>query len=124
MLKTLRCLALLAVSALVAYSLAEAQDTKKEEKKTKPKKNTYTDPIEAGIDYVIQGEYVGKGEGDEKLGCQVIALGNGFFQAVVLPGGLPGEGWDGKNKILMDGALSGETVSFVPSAGKRKYMAG
>ncbi len=37
-------------------------------------------------DFKIQGEYLGQGAGGEKLGCQVIALGNGAFQAVLLPG--------------------------------------
>src|ERR1022692_3765245 len=82
-------------------------EKKKDEKKAPPKKNTFTDAAEAGIDYVIQGEYVGKTEGGAALGCQVIALGNGNSQAVMLPGGLPGDGWDGKNKILMDGTLEG-----------------
>jgi hypothetical protein len=70
------------------------------------------------IDYKLQGEYVG-----DKVGCQVIALGGGRFQAVVLPGGLPGDGWDGKAKLLMDGKLDGETVRFEPAKGSRKYKA-
>lgn len=128
--RSIRCLAVLAFGALLAYSFAApAQDKKKDEKKkdekkAPPKKTTFTDAKEAGIDYVIQGEYAGKTEGGAPLGCQVIALGNGFFQAVVLPGGLPGDGWDGKNKILMDGTVEGELASFLPTEGKRKYMAG
>jgi hypothetical protein len=129
MLKTTRLAAMLSFCAVLGISLASAaqQDkgAKKEAKKSQPKKAaTFTDPKDAGIDYVIQGEYVGAMQGGAKLGCQVIALGNGSFQAVVLPGGLPGEGWDGKNKILLDGSLEGESASFVPASGKRKYMAG
>jgi hypothetical protein len=128
MIKIIRYLGALSFCALVGFSLAEAaqdkKDTKKEEKKAQPKKNsTFTDPKDAGIDYVLQGEYIGKIQGGDKLAAQVIALGSGSFQAVVLPGGLPGEGWDGKDKILMDGNLQGDTASFVPASGKRKYMA-
>src|SRR4051812_24883698 len=65
-------------------------------------------------DFQIQGEYVGKLQSGEALGCQVIALGNGAFQAVVFPGGLPGAGWDGTNKILMDGKLERDQAVFTP----------
>ena len=75
------------------------------------------------VDFKIQGEYIGESTGVGKMGCQVIALGGGTFQAVVLPGGLPGEGWDAKNKILMDGKLEGETATFKPATGKKKYLA-
>lgn len=98
---------------------------KKEVKKPAPKKpGTFTDPAEAGIDYQVQGEYAGTIAGDIKLGAQVIALGNGRFQAVLLPGGLPGDGWDGEAKMLMDGKLDGEKALFTPTTGKRGYMAG
>ncbi|MBO0697336.1 MAG: DUF1080 domain-containing protein [Zavarzinella sp.] len=86
----------------------------------KDNKGVWIDPADPSlpVDYKIQGEYAG-----EKLGIQVIALGKGAFQAVVLPGGLPGAGWDGKNKSLLAGKLDGETAKFAPATGARKYLA-
>src|SRR6185295_5852801 len=54
-------------------------------------KGVWTDPSDASLppDFKIQGEYAGAGHG-----AQVIALGGGAFQAVIYPGGLPGDGWD------------------------------
>jgi hypothetical protein len=70
------------------------------------------------VDFKIQGEYAGP-----HIGAQVIALSKGAFQAVVLPGGLPGAGWDGTNKILLAGKLDGEKATFEPAKGSRKYLA-
>lgn len=70
------------------------------------------------VDFKLQGEFSA-----DKLGAQVIALGGGTFQAVLYPGGLPGDGWDGKNKIIMDGRLDGEKIAFKPGEGAKKYLA-
>lgn len=88
-------------------------------------KEVWTSADDATIpaDYKYQGEFTGD-IGGAKTGAQVIALGNGAFQAVVLPGGLPGDGWDGKNKILLDGKLEGDKVAFKPAEGAKKYLAG
>ena len=93
------------------------------------KKGIWVDPKHPGIppSLAVQGEYLGEidsGGKREKIGCQVIALGGGALQAVLLPGGLPGAGWDGENKMLMDGQLDARgNASFVASAGDKKYIA-
>ena len=43
-------------------------------------------------EFAIQGEFVGKMR-DADFAFQVIALDKGVFDAVLCPGGLPGEGW-------------------------------
>jgi len=55
-------------------------------------KGLWTDPNDPTlpVEFEIGGEYVGEIEGGDRLGCQIIVLGKGAFQAVVLPGGLPG----------------------------------
>lgn len=102
----------------------DVKDAKDKDKKPPKKTGTFVDPKEAGFEYAAQGEYVGTIDGGRKLGCQVIALGNERFQAVLLPGGLPGDGWDGAGKILMDGKVQEGKVAFVPTEGKRQYMGG
>src|SRR5438067_9833723 len=85
----------------------------------------WTDPADKTLpeDFQLQGEYAGASKGGAQFGAQVIALGQGAFQAVVYPGGLPGAGWDGRHKAPMDGKRDGDRAAFTPTAGRRRYLA-
>jgi hypothetical protein len=109
-----------AMSALVAMAMMPLLPTDPASGQSKKPKAEWTSPDDPAlpIDYKLQGEYV-----NDRSGCQVIALGNGRFQAVLHKGGLPGAGWDGKTKVLLDGKLDGKQVIFEPTTGKRKYKA-
>ena len=68
---------------------------------------TWTDPaiaLREDPDFAIQGEY-GSAHPGAAVGVQVVALGNGRFDAFVLDGGLPGLGWTpGKKRGVLQGA--------------------
>jgi hypothetical protein len=80
---------------------------------------TSTNAPQIPDDFHFQGEYQ-----SSKMGAQVISLDKGAFHVVVYPGGLPGAGWDGKNKSLLHGNLNGKKVELIPASGQRKYLAG
>lgn len=86
-----------------------------------PSKTAVLDREAAGVDYKLQGEYAGstqEGDSTRKFGVQVIALGNGEFQAVGFPGGLPGAGWNGEERKLSKGKLADDgTVTFEGNQG-------
>lgn len=79
-------------------------------------KGAFTDPKEAGPDFQVQGEYEGEIKADSetiKVGAQVIALGDGKFEAVAYHGGLPGNGWkrgDKTHKVKGETNKEGVTV--------------
>ena len=96
---TLLCLVL----TLATFSRAEERN------------KTWTDPEKASAedpDFLIQGEY-GVDQLGQAWGVQVVALGNGQFDAYVLKGGLPGIGWDkSKERTPLKGAREGKVVVF------------
>src|SRR5262245_8493538 len=70
------------------------------------------DPTTIGVELRRQGEYVGEEKG-KRVGVQVVARGNKSFHALVLNGGLPGDGWDGdRYGLLESGLLSEGRVEF------------
>jgi hypothetical protein len=68
-----------------------------------------TDPDEAGTDFAYQGEYTGALATARcrwvPVGLQVIARGDGAFDAVRYWGGLPGHGWNGSDPATYSGQL-------------------
>lgn len=114
-----KLLALWTVSLLAAGTLAADQDA-----------NTFTDPDQAGPDYAVQGEYLGKSDDGMTWGAQVVALGNGEFDVVAYAGGLPGAGWSRgdeqfKGKVARedDGQIVGVVDDKRVSIAKGKLVA-
>src|SRR5438105_15311278 len=103
---------------LAVFSAAPAVDDKEQ-------KDVYTDPVKAGPDFAVQGEYAGeiKDKGG-KLGAQVIAEGDGKFTIEFLPGGLPGAGWDGKTKIKAKGQTESNKTAVQCGSGKGDIVGG
>ena len=96
-----------------ASPAAEATDEKPERKPDRAK-YAAVDLSEVDEDFALQGEYVGgslrrRGGG---FGLQVVALGNGRFDAALLAGGLPGDGWDGVTRYELTGQRSGDWVTL------------
>ncbi|MBM4090391.1 MAG: DUF1080 domain-containing protein [Planctomycetes bacterium] len=78
---------------------------------------TWTDPAAAvreDPDFAIQGEYA-----EATTGAQVVALGDGRFDAYLLEGGLPGAGWSpGQARTVLKGGRQGDEVVLTDDAGK------
>ncbi|TWT57657.1 hypothetical protein KOR42_10190 [Thalassoglobus neptunius] len=76
----------------------------------------YTNPSEVDVDYHFQGEYRGwqraqpTSRSSEPVALQVVALGDGKFAGSKYYGGLPGAGWFGGDRFVLDGQLEGDVV--------------
>jgi len=106
---TLLCsvVALVAADSAVPDSPALAQGAQ----------HVFVDAKSTGPDFALQGEYVGwvlTGSQDFRpIGLQVIALGDGKFEAVEYSGGLPGAGAKGKARFRVAGARRGNSARFL-----------
>ena len=85
----------------------------------------YTAIDKAGVDYRVQGEYVGLVEtkgGKEKYGVQLIALGNHHFRVVGYRGGLPGAGWNGKGPAQLQGDVELKNGQLIFEGDQRRGL--
>jgi hypothetical protein len=75
---------------------------------------TYESAKKEDPDFSIQGEYKSSDDKIAKIvAVQVVALGAGKFDAYILEGGLPGEGWDkSKKRVKIAGKLTEGVVTF------------
>lgn len=92
-----------------------------------PSNPTTADPGETDADFAVQGDYVGRAtlaSGEQVVGAQVVALGEGKFRAVLYGGGLPGDGWDGITRFEGTGARQGEAVLLESDGGSGRIEDG
>ena len=79
------------------------------------KAKVWTDPelaLKEDPDFAIQGEY-GSAITGASAGVQVVALGNGQFDAYLLQDGLPGLGWTReKSRSVLKGLREGDKINF------------
>lgn len=101
----LACAAAVCLANLFADS-SIAQDLKK----------GVTDLAHVDADYHLQGEYSGYvlfADGYQRnVGLQVVALGDGKFDAMWYQGGLPGNGYDGSTRRKLSGARTDATAEL------------
>ncbi|MCH2375331.1 MAG: DUF1080 domain-containing protein [Planctomycetes bacterium] len=87
------------------------------------KKLIATDTLGVDADFYAQGEYSGSvtvNNTKQRVALQVIALGNSRFSGVGYWGGLPGDGWDGNEKLRFTGATKEGTTFLTNSTEPKK----
>lgn len=102
--------------ALVLWFVTAAAYAAQDAERPDPKKYAFTDISQVDEDFAFQGEYGGvvrlAGHGRCWTGLQVVARGGGDFEAVLLPGGLPGNGWNRETRIPLAGSLDGGVLTL------------
>jgi hypothetical protein len=101
------------IALLVVAAVAVAAENEK--------KIAFTDPAQAGADFQVQGEYLGRldtEQGRVTYGLQVIALGDGKFDGVAYPGGLPGAKGDVSKKVAVSGKTTDGVTTFTDENGQ------
>src|SRR5713226_7818340 len=106
-----------AAGLIAGLAALAAADDKPKDKAGKKPKIVATDPAKAGPDFALQGEYTGEFN-IMKFGIQVNAQGDGEFAIRALQGGLPGEGWNGKDQKQFKGKLEDGKVKFGDKEGQ------
>jgi Domain of Unknown Function (DUF1080) len=106
--------------------LIEAAEKKEKIDKSAAEKQMALTVETAGPDYAVMGEYVGtvvdKAGAGKPLAAQVMAQGDGNFNAVLLPGGLPGAGYtEGRGELT--GVRTDGTTTFTGAGGKGTIIA-
>jgi len=107
------------VAAIAAVSLVALPAIANAQRRQPERPPAITDVAEAGSDYWLQGEYVGWLDGGPSgggaVGLQIVALGDGKFDAVQYRGGLPGNGWDRGEKFKLSGAVDSGRLTLAGS---------
>jgi mono/diheme cytochrome c family protein len=80
----------------------------------KPSVHDTPETAKSDPDFAVQGEYVAT-----TMGLQVIASGDGDFNLVLFPGGLPGAGWNGAPPQRTDGDAD-TVLEIVKSKGLKR----
>lgn len=115
--RSLAAASLFGFLAIFGHGILIAADAKTPATGAKKPNWAATSLTEVDEDFRFQGEYVGAvtlpGQtATQAVGLQVVALGDGQFQAVLLPGGLPGAGWTKKERLALMGAREGHRLTL------------
>lgn len=111
---------LLGVAVAFGGSALQADDSNDPNK-------AYLSAVEAGPAFAVQGEYSGSvktGDGEFKIGVQVIAEGQGKLAWAAYIGGLPGDGWDGNTPLRGAGEMQGDAGILKGDTGKGEIRNG